>query len=61
MRDATDRIVAILEGNDAAIEVRVRALLASYPWLVPADRTVTITMTRDGLAVTVSERTPEVA
>ena len=61
VRDATDRIVAILQGNDAAIEVRVRALLASYPWLVPADRTVTITMTRDGLAVAVTERTPEAA
>lgn len=61
VRDATDRIVAILEGNDAAIEVRVRALLASYPWLVPADRTVTITMTRDGLAVAVAERAPEAA
>ncbi|MHA0337600.1 ATP-binding protein, partial [Sphingomonas aquatilis] len=59
LRDATDRVVGILEGNDAAIEVRVRALLASHRWLVPADRTVTITMTRDGLAVAVSERTPE--
>lgn len=57
-RDATDRVVSILEGNDAAIEVRVRALLASHPWLVPADRTVTITMTREGLAVAVTELTP---
>ena len=57
-RDATDRVVGILEGNDAAIEVRVRALLASYPWLVPADRTVTITMTRDGLDVALTDRTP---
>lgn len=61
LRDATDRVVGILEGNDAAIEVRVRALLASHRWLVPSDRTVAITMTRDGLAVAVSERTPEAA
>lgn len=61
IRDATERVVGILEGSDAAIEVRVRSLLSSYPWLVPSDRTVTITMTRDGLAVVVAERTPEVA
>lgn len=60
LRDATDRVVGILEGNDAAIEVRVRALLASHRWLVPADRTVTIAMTKEALAVVVSERTPEV-
>lgn len=61
IRDATERVVGILEGSDAAIEVRVRSLLSSYSWLVPSDRTVTITMTRDGLAVMVAERTPEAA
>lgn len=61
IRDATERVVGILEGSDAAIEIRVQSLLSSYPWLVPSDRTVTITMTRDGLAVVVAERTPEAA
>jgi hypothetical protein len=59
VRDATERVVGILEGSDAAIEIRVRSLLSSYPWLVPSDRRVTVTMTRDGLVVTVAERTPE--
>lgn len=61
IRDATERVVGILEGSDAALEARVRSLLSSYPWLVPSDRTVTIKMTRDGLGVVVAERTPEVA
>lgn len=49
------------EGSDAAIEARVRSLLASNPWLVPDDRTVTITMTRDALGVVIAERAPEAA
>ncbi len=61
IRDATERVVGILEGSDAALEVRVRSLLSSYRWLVPSDRTVTVTMTRDGLAVVVAERAPEAA
>ena len=60
-RDATDRIVGLLEGSDAAVEVRLRSLLASYPWLVPADRTVTITVTRDALDIAIAERAPEAA
>lgn len=60
-REATDRIVGLLEGSDAATEVRLRSLLAAYPWLVPADRTVTITMTCDTLHVAIAERAPEAA
>lgn len=59
--DATEHVIGILEGSDAALEARVRSLLSVYPHLVPSDRTVTATMTRDGLVVTVAERTGEVA
>ena len=45
--------------SDAALEVQVRSLLSNYRWLVPADRTVTITMTNDALAVAIVERTTE--
>jgi hypothetical protein len=59
--DATEHVVSILEGSDAALEARVRSLLSVYPHLIPSDRTVTITMTSDGLAVAIAERTDEVA
>lgn len=58
-RDATERVIGILEGSDAALEVQVRSLLSNYRWLVPADRTVTVMMTNDALAVAIVERTTE--
>lgn len=59
-RDASDRVLALLEGTDAALEAHVRALFRDYPVDVPADRSVTITMTLAGVSVTIAERRPEV-
>ena len=59
-RDASDRVLALLEGTDAALEAHVRAIFRDYPVDVPADRSVTITITSAGVSVTIAERRPEV-
>ena len=56
-----ERTVRLLEGNDAAIEAQLRMLLQTYPFIVPSDRTVAVTLTRDKLDVVVSPRLPEAA
>ena len=59
-RDASDRVLALLEGTDAALEAHIRGLFRDYPVDVPADRSVTVTMTSAGVSVTIAERQPEV-
>ncbi|MGW8138492.1 ATP-binding protein (plasmid) [Sphingomonas zeae] len=55
--DAAGRIIAMMEGDDAALENRIRDLLADHYYLVPKDRTVTVILNRDRLVeVTISER-----
>jgi hypothetical protein len=56
-RNATDLVVGMLQGSDAEIDVWVRVLLDSCPWVVRADRTVTIVMTRERLDAAITERT----
>ena len=58
---ARERTVRLLEGDDAAIEAQLRMLLQTYPFIVPPDRTVAVTLTRDKLDVVVSPRLPEAA
>ncbi|ATI56840.1 MULTISPECIES: ATP-binding protein [Sphingomonas] len=52
--DAAERIIGMLEGDDAALKNRVRDLLASHYFVVPEDRSVSIVMTRRGVEITVS-------
>ena len=52
--DAVTRIIRLLEGDDAALDNRIRDLLSGHYFLVPDDRTVTIVMTRDRLEVVVT-------
>lgn len=55
--DAAGRIIAMMEGDDAALENRIRDLLADHYFLVPKDRTVTVILNGDRLVeVTISER-----
>lgn len=58
---ARARIVGLLEGSDAALETQVRAMLSDHAWIVPDDRTVTVTLTRRGLTVAIADRQPEAA
>ncbi|WP_174280418.1 ATP-binding protein, partial [Sphingomonas bacterium] len=58
---AQKRTVRLLEGGDAAIEAQLRMLLQAHPWIVPADRTVSVTLTREKLDVVVTPRMPEAA
>ena len=58
---ARARIVGLLEGSDAALETRVRAMLSEHAWIVPDDRTVTVTLTRRRLTVAIADRQPEAA
>ncbi|WP_203234610.1 hypothetical protein [Sphingomonas solaris] len=55
------RVIEAMEGGDAALENQIRSLLNSHSWIVPEDRTVTVIMTRAGLAVAIADRTPEAA
>ncbi len=64
--EASERIIGLLEGDDAALENRIRELLASHYFLIPADRTVTVIANRDRLEVMIAPRdvpapTPEAA
>jgi hypothetical protein len=52
--DAAERIIGMLEGDDAALKNRVRDILASHYFVVPEDRSVSIVMTRRGVEITVS-------
>lgn len=59
-RDASDRVLGLLEGTDAALEARIRAILRDYPVDVPSDRMVTVTLTQADVSITIVERRPEV-
>ena len=54
--DAAERIIGLLEGDDAALENRIRDKLAGHYFLVPEDRTVTVVIDRDRLDVTITAR-----
>ena len=54
--DAAERIIGLLEGDDAALENRIRDKLAGHYFLVPEDRTVTVVINRDRLDVTITPR-----
>lgn len=58
-RTVMTRTIGMMEGSDAALENQVRSRLAAYSWVVPEDRTVSVTMTRDGLTVQIVDRKPE--
>lgn len=53
-RDAAQRMVRLLEGQDAALERRLRDLLSGYSLLVPDDRAVTITVTSGELTIAIT-------
>lgn len=64
--DAAERIIGLLEGDDAALENSIRARLFNHRHLLPEDRTVTIVMSRDRLDIGIAPRAtgasaPEVA
>ena len=50
-RDAGQRMVRLLEGDDAALEQRLRDLLSGYSFLVPENRSVTIGVTNRELKI----------
>ena len=54
--DAAERIIGLLEGDDAALESRIREKLSGHYFMVPADRTVTVVINRDRLEVQIVER-----
>lgn len=54
--DAAERIIGLLEGDDAALENRIRDKLSGHYFIVPADRTVTVVINRDRLEVVITER-----
>ncbi|NJR80712.1 ATP-binding protein [Sphingomonas sp. 36D10-4-7] len=56
--DAAERIIGLLEGDDAALENRIRDKLSGYYFLVPEDRTVTVIVNRDRVEVTIAQRDP---
>lgn len=60
-RTAINRIIGMMEGDDAALENRIRTLLRSHHWMVPANRTVTVAMTSAGLDIEIGERLAEAA
>ena len=45
-------------GGDAALDNRLRDLLSGHYYLVPEDRTVTITVTRKNLAIAIAPLAP---
>jgi len=55
--DAAERVIGLLEGDDAALESRIRDKLSGHYFMVPADRTVTVVINRDRLEVQIVERT----
>ena len=55
-RDAAERIIGLLEGDDAALENRIRERLSGHYFLIPPNRTVTVVVTRDGLDIVIAER-----
>ena len=64
--DAAERIIGLLEGDDAALENSIRARLFNHRHLLPEDRTVTIVMSRNRLDIAIAPRAsgtsdPEVA
>ena len=54
--DAAERIIGLLEGDDAALENSIRARLFNHRHLLPEDRTVTIVMSRDRLDIGIAPR-----
>jgi hypothetical protein len=54
--DAAERIIGLLEGDDAALESRIRDKLSGHYFMVPADRTVTVVINRERLEVKIVER-----
>ncbi|MCH3765066.1 hypothetical protein LZC20_09330, partial [Campylobacter coli] len=54
--DAAERIIGLLEGDDAALENRIRDKLSGHYFIVPADRTVTVVVNRDRVEVIITER-----
>lgn len=54
--DAAERIIGMLEGDDAALVSRIREKLSGHYFMVPADRTVTVVINRDRLEVQIVER-----
>lgn len=60
-RFAASRIIGLLEGGDAALASRIRDLLAGHYYLIPADRTVTITVTSAELTVAIAPLATEAA
>nr|WP_317893934.1 ATP-binding protein [uncultured Sphingomonas sp.] len=60
-RFAASRIIGLLEGGDAALASRIRDLLAGHYYLIPADRTVAITVTSTELTVAIAPLATEAA
>jgi hypothetical protein len=58
---ARERSVRLIEGGDAAIEAQLRMLLQNHVWIVPDDRTVAVTLTREKVAIVVTPRASEPA
>ncbi len=54
--DAAERIIGLLEGDDAALENSIRARLFNHRHLLPEDRTVTIVMSRNRLDIAIAPR-----
>lgn len=54
--DAAERIIGLLEGDDAALESRIRDKLSGHYFMVPGDRTVTVVINRERLEVKIVER-----
>ena len=59
--DAREHVIRLTEGNDAALEMRVRAMLDDYRWFMPEDRTVNVMLTRERVSVEIADRQPEAA
>ena len=53
-RDAGQRMVRLLEGDDAALEQRLRDLLSGHSFLVPENRSVTIEVTNRELKIAIA-------
>lgn len=54
--EAAERVISLLEGDDAALENRIREHLGGHYFLIPADRTVTVIANRDRLEVMIAPR-----
>lgn len=57
-RDAIERTIRLLEGDDAALERRLRDLLSGYSFIIPEDRAVCIDVRRGGLSIVISPTPP---